>query len=262
VPLSYYLLLFGYNRRTNYTKRVCVHKIGAVVLLILLIILFIFIGWEDEKPEVSSIPTENTTEVFSEKDGVEQEDKRFKIGKKQDERIDTLPTELSTPEINISVPEKKPEVFTLINTKSESHKVTVNDSKVILQNVTQPIVIVNLFATWCPPCIGEIPYLNDLQKKHQKELFVVGILTHDSIVQAELETFMAKNQVNYFISNGTYNDAFANLLAATLHLPKNFSIPLTVMYVEGEYFTHYEGGVPVEMIEYDIQQAKKQLKAR
>jgi len=256
VPLSYYLLLFGYNRQTNYTKRVCVHKIGAVLLLILLIILFIFIGWEDEKPEVASILTENTTEIFSEKDSVEQEDKRFKIGKKQDELLDTLPT------TELSTPEKEPEVFTLINTKAETHKVTVNNRKVIFEDTIQPIVIVNLFATWCTPCIGEIPYLNDLQKKHKQELFVVGILTHDSIVQTELKTFMAKNQINYFISNGTYNDAFSNLLATTLHLPKNFSIPLTVMYVEGEYFTHYEGVVPVEMIEYDIQQAKKQLKSR
>ncbi|MBT8348688.1 MAG: TlpA family protein disulfide reductase [Sulfurovum sp.] len=239
------------------------HKIGAVLLLILLIIIIIFIGGEDEKPEVSSIPTENTTEIFSEKESPQQEDKRFKLGKKQDDLANTLPqTEFSTPETNISVPKKAPEVFTLTHTKSVSHKVTVSDRTVIFQNTTQPIVIVNLFATWCPPCIGEIPYLNDLQDKHKKELFVVGVLTHDSIVQTELETFMAKHPVNYFISSGTTNDAFANLLATTLHLPKNFSIPLTVIYLEGEYFTHYEGVVPVEMIEYDIQQAKKQLKTR
>ena len=239
------------------------HKIGAVLLLILLIILFIFIGWEDEKPKVASIPTENTTEVFSEKDSDEQEDKRFKIGKKQDEPLDTLPsTELSTPEINTSVPEQAPETFTLMNTKTESHNVTISSQKVIFQNISQPIVLVNLFATWCPPCIGEIPYLNDLQKKHKKELFVIGILTHDTVEPSALETFMAKNQINYFISNGTYNDPFADLLASTLHLPKNLSIPLTVMYVNGKYFTHYEGSVPVEMIEYDIQQAKKQLISR
>lgn len=132
----------------------------------------------------------------------------------------------------------------------------------MFQDTTQPIVIVNLFATWCPPCIGEIPYLNDLQKKYKEKLFVVGILTHDSIMQDALDTFMAKNQINYFISNGTDNDTFADQLAITLDLPENFSIPLTVMYVNGEYFTHYEGSVPVEMIEYDIQQAKKQLKSR
>lgn len=263
-------MLFGYNRHTNYTKRVCVQKIGALLLLIFLIIFSIYIGWEDKNPDTTPIPIEDTTEVFMKKDTVSQEDKRFKLEKKQDEVLDTLPptkvptSEITIPEseVNISVPEQEPEGYTLINTKSETHKVIVSDQKVIFQNVTQPIVIVNLFATWCPPCIGSISYLNDLQKKHRQELFVAGILTRDSIVKVALETFMAKNQVNYFISNGTYNDAFANQLACALHLPKNFSIPLTVMYVEGEYFTHYEGIVPVEMIEYDIQQAKKQLKSR
>ena len=236
------------------------HKIGAVLLLILLIIFSIFISWEDEEPKVISMPVENTTEVFTKKDITEQQDKRFQLEKKKDEILDDIIDE--TTKVEVPEPKKSTATFTLVNTKEVNHTVTLSDQKVIFHNSEKPIVLVNLFATWCPPCIGEIPYLNDLQKKYEKELLVVGILTHDSIVQAELETFMAKNQINYFISNGTDNDAFANLLASTLDLPKNFPIPLTVMYIEGEYFTHYEGSVPVEMIEYDIQQAKKQLKSR
>jgi thiol-disulfide isomerase/thioredoxin len=227
-------------------------KIAMLLSLILLIILIIYIGWEDKQPESTPLPTENTTEVLTEKDKTGQEDKRFKLTMKED----------TLPQMKPSIQETQPEAFTLINTKVKSHKVTVSDQEVIFQDTIQPIVMVNLFATWCPPCIGEIPYLNDLQKKYEKELLVVGILTHDNIIQDELETFMAKNQINYFISNGRENDAFATLLASTLDLPKNFPIPLTVIYVEGKYFTHYEGSVPVEMIEYDIQQAKKQLKAR
>ncbi len=248
-------MLFGYNRHTNYTKRDCVHKIFALLLPILIISLT---GCEDKKPDKAPIPIENTTEIFTQKDIVEQENKRFKLEKKKDEILDDLP------KVEISAPEKDTDTdaFTLINTKGESLKVTVSSQKVIFHQRDQPIVIVNLFATWCPPCIGEIAYLNDLQKKHQKELFITGILTHDTIGQPALDIFMSKYQINYFISNTTHNDAFASLLASTLHLPKNFSIPLTVMYVEGEYFTHYEGAVPVEMIEYDIQQAKKQLKLR
>ena len=234
-------------------------KIAALLSLILLIILIIIIGWEDKQPKSTPLPTENTTEILVEKDKMGQEDKRFKLGRKEDILPQVKP---SVAEANISVPEIQLGSFTLINTKVKSRKVTVSDQKVIFQDAAQPIVMVNLFATWCPPCIGEIPYLNDLQKKYEKELLVVGILTHDSIVQDELETFMAKNQINYFISNGTDNETFATLLASTLDLSKNFPIPLTVMYVEGKYFTHYEGSVPVEMIEYDIQQAKKQLKAR
>ena len=234
-------------------------KIAILLSILLLIVLIIFLGWEDKQAEPTTLPTENTTEVLTKKDNIDQEDKRFQLGKKEDMLPQVKP---SVVEANISVPEIQLGSFTLINTKVKSHKVTVSDQKVMFPDAAQPILMVNLFATWCPPCIGEIPYLNDLQKKYEKELLVVGILTHDSIVQDELETFMAKNQINYFISNGADNDAFANLLATTLHLPKNFSIPLTVMYVEGKYFTHYEGSVPVEMIEYDIQQAKKQLKAR
>ncbi|MDM5264303.1 TlpA disulfide reductase family protein [Sulfurovum sp. XTW-4] len=221
------------------------HKKTAALLsllLLLLILLIVFIVREEKQPKSTPLPTENTTEVIAKKD------KTLQKG--------------VLPQVKSSVPKIPSKVFTLINTKVQSHKVAISDQQVVFQDAKQPIVMVNLFATWCPPCIGEIPYLNDLQKKYKEELFVVGILTHDTITQDALGSFMAKNQINYFISNGTENDTFADHLATTLDLPKNFPIPLTVIYVKGEYFTHYEGAVPVEMIEYDIQQAKKQLEAR
>ena len=242
------------------------HKIGAVVLLILLIIVSIYIGWEDEESKVISMPVENTTEIFTKKDTDQQQDKRFKLEKNKEDMLDNISHNITDETTKVGIPapesEKTTATFRLVNTKEVKHTVTLSGKKVVFHTSEKPIVLVNLFATWCPPCIGEIPYLNDLQKKYQNELFVTGILTHDTIDQPSLETFMAKNQVNYFISNGTENDAFSNLLASTLQLPENFSIPLIVMYVEGEYFTHYEGIVPVEMIEYDIQQAKQQLKSR
>ena len=245
------------------------HKKGALLLLIsLIIVVIISIVWEDEKPDATPIPIENTTEVIPQTDTIVQEEKRFKLEKKQEEPSLHLPKEetslekISTGETNISVSKKETNKYTFVNTKNESLQVTLSDQKITLLQKEKPIIMVNLFATWCPPCIGQIAYLNDLQKKHQKELFITGILTHDKIDKPSLETFMAKQQINYFISHTMDNDAFANLLANELQLDENFSIPLTVMYVDGEYFTHYEGTVPVEMIEYDIQQAKKQLKSR
>lgn len=213
-------------------------------------------GCEDKKQDDTPVTTENTTEIFTQKDINIQKNKRFKLEKKQRDLLDTPSG------VEIFIPGEKSVSFTLLNTKSQSHKVTVSNQKVIFNQRKHAIVILNLFATWCPPCIGEIAYLNDLQKKYQENVFIAGILTHDGIDKTALETFISKHHINYFISNSTQNDAFASLLAQTLQLPENFSIPLTAMYVNGEYFTHYEGSVPVEMIEYDIQQAKKQLKLR
>lgn len=213
-------------------------------------------GCEDKKQDDTPITTENTTEVFTEKNTKQQDYKRFKLGKEQETLLDK-PTV-----VEIFIPEKEPIIFTPHNTKSQSLEVTVTGQKVMLDHKKHAIVIFNLFATWCQPCIGEIAYLNDLQKKYRKSVFIAGILTHDSIERAALETFIAKHHINYLISNSLQNDAFAALLARTVGLPENFSIPLIVMYADGEYFTHYEGSVPVEMIEYDIKQAQKQLKLR
>lgn len=232
-------MLFGYNRHTHYTKRDCVHKISALLLTILFIS---FTGCEEKTPEDTAIPVENTTEVVT---------KKVKADTPVQERF----FRKGLPPVEAGA-----DTFTLHNTKEQSYKVTISNEKVIFHDNAKPMVLINLFATWCPPCVGQLAYLNDLQKKHDKDLFVTGILTHDSIDETLLKTFIAKNQISYFVSNSTHNDAFSTLLATTLHLPENFSIPLTALYVNGKYFTHYEGVVPVEMIEYDIQQAKKQLK--
>jgi len=242
-----------------------VHKKGALLLLILLVIVIIIsITSEDEKPDTTPIPIENTTDVITKKETSAQEEERFKLERKETKTPIEFHEEekIVAEETNISEVKRTTDTYTLINTKSESHQITLSDQKLIMLDNEKPILLINLFATWCPPCIGQLAYINDLQKKHQKELLITGILTHDDIDKSSLETFMAKHQINYFISHTKENDDFTDLLAKELQLDENFSIPLTVMYVDGEYFTHYEGSVPVEMIEYDIQQAKKQLKSR
>lgn len=244
-------MLFSYNRYTNYSKRDCVHKISALLLSILLISLT---GCEDKKPDETPIPIENTTEFVSQP----QDDSDRQTMPHDDNTSPTIPsTPMEIPGVMTGT-----DTFMLLNTKSKSHKVTFSHNQVIFQHNNKEIVLINLFATWCPPCIGELSYLNTLQKKYSKDLFLVGVLTNDYIDIPSLESFIAKHEINYFISNSPHNNAFSRRLATTLQLPQNFSIPLMLMYVDGKYFTHYEGTVPVEMIEYDITQAQKQLKLK
>ncbi|TET87970.1 MAG: TlpA family protein disulfide reductase [Sulfurovum sp.] len=124
-------------------------------------------------------------------------------------------------------------------------------------DIDQSIVVINFFTTWYSPCRGEIPYLSDLQKKYKKKIFVTGILVNDTQDDDALKHFISKYHANYFISNSKQNDAFASKVVKELQLPENFPLPLTVIYKDGDYYTHYEGAVPVEMIDHDIQQVIK-----
>ena len=216
--------------------------------LFLTLLFLNFTGCEDKKTNNTTIPIENTTEIFGSKNKNIHIDKRFKVEKK----------EQSIPENSMhSVPLS--DTFKLHDMKNTNYTVTVSNQKVTFKESTKAIVLITFFTSWCPPCVGEIPYMNDLYIKNKKDVLLAGVLIHDTIKKSELKSFLSKHEIKYFISNSTHNNDFVNLIAKTLHLPSNFSIPLTVMYLEGKYFTHYEGSVPIEMIEYDIVQARKML---
>ena len=217
---------------------------------IIIFLLIFIVACEDKKPKETHIHIENTTEVLEPKSNFSEENHKFKLKQKK-------PKQSIEPTIQDTI-----STFDLLDKNQKPHKVSVSKQKVIFHQQKQGIVLFNIFTTWCPSCVGMIPYLNDLQKKYNKDLFVASVLSHDPIQKDALHKFIAKHKINYFISQGTSNDAFVWVLAKNIHLPQNFSIPLSILYVNGEYFTHYEGAVPIEMIEYDIQEAKKQLKRK
>ena len=58
------------------------------------------------------------------------------------------------------------------------------------------VVLVNFWATWCPPCREEIPALVELQKKYKDQLQIIGI-AQDSGSADEVHQFMVEHGMNY-----------------------------------------------------------------
>lgn len=245
--------------------------------LLLCFTLFSFTGCEDKKEQAPLIPVENTTEVFTEKNIPQEEEEKKEaiatVGKKevkteiQEAQIQEALTEEI--ELNVEIEEKNisqelpvsqipANAFTLSDIQQNKHTVSMDDQKITFHDIDQSIVVINFFTTWYSPCRGEIPYLADLQKKYEKNVFVAGILINDTQDNDTLKQFISKYSANYFISNSKQNDAFASKIVKELQLPENFPIPLTVIYKDGDYFTHYEGAVPIEMIYHDIKQIIKE----
>ena len=140
-------------------------------------------------------------------------------------------------------------------------KLVVKNDIYNFTNIKQPIVMINLFSTWCPPCRGQIPHLSSLQKKFKKNLFILSALVYDDDSNEELKKFIIAQKVKFYISKTQKeNLKFAHMITPKLGLKKDFPLPLMILFVNGKYFTHYEGIMPEEMIESDIKLLLEKIK--
>lgn len=58
------------------------------------------------------------------------------------------------------------------------------------------VVVVNFFASWCPPCRREIPYLQELRDKYPEDQFeLIGISLDDS--HQAYAQFVENMEINY-----------------------------------------------------------------
>ena len=65
------------------------------------------------------------------------------------------------------------------------------------------VVLINFWATWCPPCRKEIPDLIKLQRDYgSRSLQVIGV-TYPPQKLAEVRRFVQRAKVNYPVSLGT-----------------------------------------------------------
>jgi thiol-disulfide isomerase/thioredoxin len=83
------------------------------------------------------------------------------------------------------------------------------------------VVLVNFWATWCPPCRAEIPDLIKLQDKYRDKLVVLGI-SEDEVPPDEVKAFVAEQKMNYPVAMTT--PALAKIFRGVSALPTTFVI--------------------------------------
>jgi thiol-disulfide isomerase/thioredoxin len=83
-------------------------------------------------------------------------------------------------------------------------------------------VVLNFWATWCPPCKAEIPWFVDLQKQYGPDgLVVVGVAMDDSS-QQDISKFAQDMGINYPVLLG--NDKVDTAYGGVDGLPTTFYI--------------------------------------
>jgi thiol-disulfide isomerase/thioredoxin len=111
------------------------------------------------------------------------------------------------------------------------------------------VVLVDFWASWCPPCIISIPHLSQLQKKYGAHGFqIVGVSMDDS-ANTTKET-MQKIRFNYPVVMG--DAKLGNLYGGVLGLPLQFLVG-----ADGKILAIRSGEFPPTALDKEIAAALK-----
>ena len=130
--------------------------------------------------------------------------------------------------------------FSLTDIKGKQHQ---------LSDYRGKWVIVNYWATWCPPCLDEIPELVEFHDQHRGKNAVVLGIDYEEVDQAYLKTFVEEYFISYpiLVPDLTKKPAFGRIMG----LPTTF-----VVSPQGKLVEQRVGGVTKAWLESVISPVK------
>ncbi|QKF82432.1 TlpA family protein disulfide reductase [Halarcobacter ebronensis] len=129
-----------------------------------------------------------------------------------------------------------------------------NDIGIDFKELKGKVILLNFFATWCPPCKAEIPHLIRLKDKYKDNFEIVALNMGEEngtlSPQEKVNAFINDYMINYHVSNSKENFKISDIMGNVRVIPTMFLFDTT-----GKIVQKYVGIVPEEMMETDIKKA-------
>ena len=114
--------------------------------------------------------------------------------------------------------------------KNEAYQLTLKNQKgemVQLSEFEDKIVFINFWATWCPPCIAEMPSINQLHEKFKNDKEIVFLMISQDKDFGKAKDFLEKKSFGFDIFQSQTplpKDLRSNSIPATFVLDKSGNI--------------------------------------
>ena len=118
------------------------------------------------------------------------------------------------------------EQYTINEQTAQWELVDLSGNKVILSDLFDRPVLVNLWATWCPPCIAELPGLLDLQKEYGSKAHFLFVTDENPAV---VKAFLKKHGyalTGFYLSKRVPADFATNSIPTSYILSKKGKVVL------------------------------------
>ena len=122
--------------------------------------------------------------------------------------------------------------YTLTTTTGDKITLEVTNGVLFSKQLNGKMVLINFWATWCKPCIKEMPTFNELQKKYKNDFIIVAVLFEKEKDEKDLLAFMKKYNMNFPVTVGKENFRLAKTFDDVQMIPESFLYNKEGFFVE------------------------------
>lgn len=146
----------------------------------------------------------------------------------------------------------KSKSYELITSDGKNITFEANEGVLLSKELNGKMVLINFWATWCPPCIKEMPAFVELQEKYKNDFIIIGVLFEEDKDKAELAAFIKKYKINFPITVGKTNFELAKNFGDIKKIPESF-----LYSKDGFFLEKFVGEIEHEKLENYIKESIK-----